>query len=134
MFVFLRHRTSVKTLSPQKVFFVLPGENRQFCYQFYCFVMYNSKIVDSYNLLNTNLCLSTWYKTNKNWNRTIYNIRFSKGLTKKHTTFLWKIIINWTVVKGFYIKNIFSLEKILNPEGTQPHKVKNIFYSLCVLG
>ena len=40
MFVFLRHRTSVKTLSPQKVIFVLPGENRQFCYQFYCFVVF----------------------------------------------------------------------------------------------
>ena len=40
MFAFLRHRTSVKTLSPQKVFFVLPSENRQFCYRFYCFVTF----------------------------------------------------------------------------------------------
>ena len=40
MFTILRHRTSVKILSPQKVFFVLPGENRQFCYQFYCFVVF----------------------------------------------------------------------------------------------
>ena len=84
--------------------------------------------------MNTNLCLSTWYKTNKNWSRIIYNSWFSKGLTKKHTTFLWKFIINWTVVKGFYVQSVFSLEKILNPEGTQPHKVKNIFYSLCVSG
>ena len=37
------------------------------------------------------------------------------------------------MLKGFtYKKN--SLEKILNPEGTQPHKVKTIFYSLCVSG
>ena len=40
MFAFLHHCTSVKTVSPQKVFFTLPGENRQFRYQFYYFVAF----------------------------------------------------------------------------------------------
>ena len=125
--VFLHHRSSVKTLSSQKVFFVLPSENTQCCYTF-CwfstfpfnygtqrelafaftfnygwltlvrghaswqqtavFTVYNRKTLDSYNLLNTILCLPTWHKPDKNRNRTIFNHWFSKGLTKKHIFFL----------------------------------------------
>ena len=98
------------------------------------FTVCNRKTIDSYNLLNTILCLPTWHKTDKNINHIIYNNRFSKGLTENKQFFFKNPPSIGPLLKGFTWKVFFSWKNTESRGNTATQSQNDFLLTLCFRG